>query len=68
MRSSADERILRGVLEDAIGDRTGQLNPRRLGAWVRARAARRVSGHQIVKDGETRDGVYRWKVDTLSNQ
>ena len=56
------------MLEDAIGDRTGQLNPRRLGAWVRARAARRVSGHQIVKDGETRDGVYRWKVDTLSNQ
>lgn len=66
--ASADERILRGVLEDAVGDRAGQLNPRRLGAWVRARAGRRVAGHQIVKDSETRDGVYRWKVDTLTNQ
>lgn len=66
--ANVDERALRGALEDVIGDRTGQLNPRRLGAWVRARAGRRVSGYQIVKASETRDGVYRWKVDTLIPQ
>jgi hypothetical protein len=55
-------RALQAAILDIAADRSGHINAKRLGNWLRYRQDRPVGGLRFTRKRETRDGVVEWHV------
>jgi putative DNA primase/helicase len=64
VQKAADDADLRAALLEVAADldRTGQINSRRLAAWVRTRVGRVVGRYKLARAGAAHGGFKTWQV------